>query len=361
MKKFLTVLLMVVLVGVLVFGGCAKPAPAPAPAPAPTPASAPVPEVITIRSESVWPPGSTILEQVHKPPLNAIEEKSKGRLKIQLFTAGALGKPEDMYDRVVTGKVDLTCDFSPAFTPGRFPLTELLTLPINFEKAVSASEISLAAFDRIVNQDYPDTKTFQIYIIPDMNYCGNKKVLTLADLKGLKIRSHGGFGTEVLKSLGATPVQMGTSDLYLSLKTGVVDGASIGHMAIDAWKLQEVIKYFAWGFSFGSTVNGWAMNKDAWKKIPDDLKPMVEDEIRKVNRLANVPCDVLLEPHFKLMRDAGVEVYTLSQEQVKPWYEPVKPAVSKWVSDMEAKGLPAKKLLDIFREECQKRSVYFPY
>jgi TRAP-type C4-dicarboxylate transport system substrate-binding protein len=103
------------------------------------------------------------------------------------------------------------------------------------------------------------------------------------------------------------------------------------------------------------------MNKRVWEKIPDDLKPMVTEEIRRMNALPNKINDDNLERDMKIMEKAGIEVYTLPPEEVARWNQTLKPTVDKWVEDLEAKGLPAKKVLNIYREECQKRGIGFPY
>jgi len=318
-------------------------------------------KAMNLRVASTWPPGSLLVEKAWKPPLEAIKEKSKGRITYTMFPGATLGKPNEQYDMVRSGKADLICDFSVQYSPGRFPLSELLTIPVPFPKDTPASEISLAVFDRVLFREYTDTKTFLLYMVPNFNYLGKKKVLTLDDMKGLKLRSSGGFVPKSIQLLGATPVHMPPGDLFLSLQTGVVDGAIMGHLAVRMFKLQEAIKYYMLGFSFGSTCNGIAMNKRVWERIPGDLKPMVTEELRKMNFLANVVNDDFFDADMDLMKKAGVEVYSLPPEQVEVWSKAIKPSVDKWVEELEGKGLPAKSVLTVYREECEKRGIKFPY
>jgi len=326
------------------------------------PAPAAKEEVLNLRVASTWPPGSILVEQAWKPPLEEIKKKSNGRITYTMFPGSILGKPNEQYDMVRIGKADLITDFSVQYTPGRFPMSELLTMPVVYPKHVMGSEVALAVFDRLLNErEYQDTKTFFLYSVPNFNYLGKKKVTSLAEMKGLKLRSSGGFVPKTIGLLGATAVHMPPGDLFLSMQTGVVDGATLGYLAVVQFKLQEVGKYFMLGFSFGSTCNGVAMNKNAWEKVPNDLKPMVSEEIRRMGYLANKVNDDHFESSMKMFASAGLEVYTLPPEEVDRWNKLLKPAVHKWVADLQAKGLPADKALGIYREECQKRGVAFPF
>jgi TRAP-type C4-dicarboxylate transport system substrate-binding protein len=310
----------------------------------------------------MWPLQSSLVQRAFIPVLEDIKKKSNGRITYTMFANSVLGAPANQYDIGQTGKADLVCDFGHQYTPSRWPLSELLGVPVPYTNYASGSETALAVFDRILHQEYKDTKTFLVYIVPIFHYVGNKKVLTLSDFKGLKIRTSGRFMSEAVQALGGSAVAMPTQDLYLALQTGVVDGAISGRPTVVMFKVQEVIKYYMDGFSFCGAVLGVCMNLDTWnKKIPDDLKPMVEQEIRRMGYLCTQINDIDLNSQDKIVRSAGVEVYTASPAEAKRWYEILTPVVKGWVAELEAKGLPAQKVMDIYREECNKRGIRFPY
>jgi TRAP-type C4-dicarboxylate transport system substrate-binding protein len=73
----------------------------------------------------------------------------------------------------------------------------------------------------------------------------NKKITTPADFRGLKIRT---AATELvqrlMQKLGALPQQIPLSDLYVSLKTGVVDSQENGAITVVNNSLYEVQKFY---------------------------------------------------------------------------------------------------------------------
>jgi TRAP-type C4-dicarboxylate transport system substrate-binding protein len=182
----------------------------------------------------------------------------------------------------------------------------------------------------------------------------------LEDIKGLKIRTSGGIIAKTVRKLGATPVTMGISDVYLSLNTGVIDGAILGLSAIPPFKLHEVSKYVL-SFGFGGSTDGLVMNKATWERIPSDLKPVLTNALRGAAKRYGIVSDNDRDKIIGLVNKSGGKIYGLSPAETKRWNGLLKPVADKWVSDMKAKGIPGEKALGIYREECEKNGVAFPF
>jgi TRAP-type C4-dicarboxylate transport system substrate-binding protein len=73
----------------------------------------------------------------------------------------------------------------------------------------------------------------------------NRKILSPADFKGLKIRTAASeVVLRVMKKLGALPQQVPFADLYVSLKTGVVDAQENGAITVANSSMFEVQKFY---------------------------------------------------------------------------------------------------------------------
>jgi len=323
----------------------------------PTPANAE--KAIKLRFATRWPMGHPFVKFIYKAALEEMKQKSNGRLDYELYTSSALAKPTEVYDAVRTGKAHLA-EFTAGYTPGRFPLTDVLSLPITFPDTKAIVKTSLSVFDRILYQDYPDTQAFVLWRTENFYFLGNKEVKTLEDIKGLKIRTSGGLIAKTVKKLGATPVTMGITDVYLSLNTGVIDGAILGLSAIPPFKLHEVSKYVL-GFCFGGTTDGIVMNKATWEKIPNDLKPILKDAMQGAGGKYGVVVDSNRDRFIGMVTKKGGKFYDLEPAELKRWNDFLKPVADEWVSGMKAKGLPGEKTLAIYREECEKNGVAFPF
>jgi len=76
--------------------------------------------------------------QIYAPFAKEIEERTKGRVKITIYPSEALGKAKDHYDMASQGLCDIAV-FLPVYTPGRFPLTTVMDLPLQIPSARVAS------------------------------------------------------------------------------------------------------------------------------------------------------------------------------------------------------------------------------
>lgn len=340
------------------------PSPSPAPAPKPTPAPAPTtpaPQVLNLRFSTQWPEPSPNYKVVYKPILDEIEQKSNGRIKFQIFSGGILGPGDQQYDIVRTGKADVGNHSGLSYVPGRFPLNDVFTFPLAYDSTQAMQDIVQSIAEKFFAKETSDTKVISFYQTQQfLIYTANKPLKTLADIKGLKIRSAGGIVTPALTAIGATPVTMPLPDLYLSLQTGVVDGADVGPSGILSFKGQEVLKYVL-EVPFGFTMQVINVNNDVWGKLPADLQKIMIDAARKAGsyelKLFANDSPIINEALVK----RGGAVAKLSPEELPKWVSAAKPVIEKWVTDTEAKGLPAKELMSAVRDACKAKNIIFPY
>ncbi len=353
-KRFLLIPLMVVLVSGLIFAGCAAPAPTPAPAPAPAPE-----ETINVRFSHMFPAGSAYEKQMIVPMFEAIKEKSKGRITYTLFAGASLNKPQDAYDAAARGIADM-CYVTLGFTPGRFPLSDVLSITLAYPDQQTKTDIAKAVYDKLLYQEFPDEKVFLAYHgCGDFYYTGKKEVKTLEDMKGLKLRSPGHLVTNSIEALGAVPVFMIPADIYMSMQTGVLDGAVFPPQMSVTYKIDEVAKALT-KFNVGNIVVAYVMNKGFWDKIPDDLKPIVTEEVLNAAHMNGALHEKSLNGDLEKIGE-NATISTLSADEEKRWYAALKVVIDQWVSDMEAKGLPGGQAVEILKEEYTKMGLSWPY
>ncbi len=110
-----------------------------------------------------------------------------------------------------------------------------------------------------------------------------KAVRTLADLKGLKIRTAGAW-LEISKSLGAAPVTMPGGEVYTSLERGVIDATEWGTLYENiSAGFNKIAKYVIIpGVHQPVAPFEILFNKKAWNKISDRDKALVEEAAKMV-------------------------------------------------------------------------------
>ena len=87
-----------------------------------------------------------------------------------------------------------------------------------------ATDIGNEMYEKALKSEFEGVKVLELNGCISSYLWTKKPVHTREDAKGLKIRSPGGFQTNYIKSLGAEPIFMPLSDVYLSLETGTIDG-----------------------------------------------------------------------------------------------------------------------------------------
>ena len=86
-------------------------------------------EPITLRLHTFNSPQSIAVRLFLQPWAEEIEERTAGRVEVQVFPAMQLGgRPSDLYGQARDGVVDIVWTL-PGYSPGRFPLTEAFELP----------------------------------------------------------------------------------------------------------------------------------------------------------------------------------------------------------------------------------------
>src|SRR5512135_454813 len=214
------------------------------------------------------------VKTVWEPMLGDLKKKSNGKITSTMFAGGALGKGPEHFDIVAKGLSDMGY-FTATWTPGRFPLTDVLSLAVWVDGKDVAADIGNAVYDRALKDEFKNVKVLELNGCIQSFIWTKKPVSKMADLKGMKLRSPGGHQTNYIKALGAEPLFMPLGDVYLAMETGTVDGIVTCPPLILAYKLHEVAKH-ATVLTFGCVSEGTVMNLNSWNKLPEDQKKTVE-------------------------------------------------------------------------------------
>ena len=163
------------------------------------------------------------VKTVWEPMLEELKKKSGGKITSTMYAGGALGKGPEHYDIVSKGLSDMGY-FTATWTPGRFPLTDVLSLATWVDGKDVATEIGNAMYERVLKQEFPGVKMIELNGCIQAFVWTKKPVKTLEDMKGMRIRTPGGHQTSYIKALGAEPIFMPLGDVYLAMETGTIDG-----------------------------------------------------------------------------------------------------------------------------------------
>ncbi len=305
---------------------------------------------------STWhPPASREVKNVWQPMLEELKKRSNGRITYTLYAGGALGKGPEHFDIVKNGLSDMGY-FTATWTPGRFPLSDVLSLAVQVEGKDVGTDIGNATYEKVLKQEFEGVKVIELNGCISAYLWTTKPVRTLEDCKGLRIRSPGGHQTHYIESLGAEPVFMPLSDVYMAMETGTIDGLVTCPPLVLAFKLYEVARHGALA-TFGCVTEGVVMNQKSWDRAPDDLKPIIMEvagnPFAATGGLNTEAYKVMMED----LKKHGVDLYRLPPEEAQRWYALFQEDTREWIERLEEKGLPAGEAVAVYNDECKAHGV----
>jgi tripartite ATP-independent transporter DctP family solute receptor len=179
--------------------------------------------------------------------MKRMEEQSKGTLKFEYFPSAQLGQPNEIFEGLKVGSVDLTVQ-GTGLTGGVVPAFNVIFLPYRWngpehiEKFVQSKEFKTYMADPLEKQGIKVINTWAR--TPRHLATRNTLVKTPADLRGVKLRvpeTIASFNT--WKAVGANPQPIAWGEVYSGLQTGVVDACEAPMESLNSISAQEVCKY----------------------------------------------------------------------------------------------------------------------
>jgi TRAP-type transport system periplasmic protein len=302
---------------------------------------------------SYFSPGT----RTNNPPLDFIktlEERSKGAVKIS-FYEGTLGAPPDHWEMCRGNAIQLAF-IADVANPGRLPMVTLMDFPFEFDSVVetmtAANEMWKAGYFKEITDNF-----HLVGFMPNLHiqtlFFRNKKVTSMADMKGLKIRAAGSMIGKTVTALGGQGVSMPAMEIYMAMQTGVIDGFITGADYIGDQKLYEVTKY-ALREPMSAGIFIIVMNKETWNSLPKDIQTLIDKTAAEVGANWTKKNQVAAENDWVNMgTKMKMEVYKLSPEERARWKKATAPLIEAYVQEQTAKGLPAKAALELMRKVAE--------
>lgn len=283
-----------------------------------------------------------------------IEKRTDGKVKITVFPSGTLTKAEVCYDGVEKGISDIGMSCL-SYTRGKFPLSEVLDLPLGVRSGVDATAMTNAFRKKFAPKEFDGVKIMYLHAHGPGFLHTKKPVKTLDDLKGLKVRCTG-LSSKIVSALGGTPVSMPMGETYDALSRGVVDGSMAPEESLEGWRWGEVVKSTTECYGAAYTTTFFvAMNKARWEKLPKD----VQDVIEKVNEewitKTGAAWDAMDKSGKAFAAAKGNQTISLSDEENARWAKAVSPILDDYVKKMKTAGLPGEEALAFCKDMIAKK------
>src|SRR5512136_2588306 len=197
-----------------------------------------------------------------------LNKKLTGKAELTQYTGSTLLSAPKIAAGVASGIADIGLS-NCSYTRGRFPMMEIMELPIGFPSSWIATHVANDFYNKYKPKEWETYQPLMFSTSPiNVIQTLKKPVKTLEDLKGLKLRGTGRLG-DIVKALGGTPIPVSTPELYDSLKRGVIEGALLPLETLKGFKTGELLKYVTASWKVGNAYTFYVvMNKGKWNSLP---------------------------------------------------------------------------------------------
>ncbi len=315
---------------------------------------------VTLKLHQFLPAQANVPKLVLDVWADKVEADSNGRIKIERFPSMQLGgTPPELINQVIDGVADIVWTVA-GYTPGRFPQAEVFELPFIMTNAEATSRAYWEfAEANMLDADYKDFKTLAVWVHGPGIIHSKNPITSVADLNGVKLRAPTRTTTKLFTELGATPIGMPVPAIPESLSKGVIDATVIPWEVTAALKVAELVSNHT---TFGddalyTTSFIFAMNKDKYNSLPDDLKAVIDNNSGlEFSAFAGKTMADADAPSMKLAMDRGNNIITLTPEQVAEWKAAAAGVEASWIEDLNKTGLDGQAVVDQARALIAKHT-----
>jgi TRAP-type mannitol/chloroaromatic compound transport system substrate-binding protein len=240
-------------------------------------------EPIRWRAQSMWS-SAELTYKAFVDFCERVKANTHGRLIIEPFAAGAVTGVFETLDAVTAGVLQAQSTWPGYFTGKDAGLAVLSDLVFGYQHPHQAEAwyYYKGGLD-MLRQAYAKYNAYPVGVSwwGVESIVAKKPILTMADFKGNKFRSPQGMAAEIVTKLGASPVILPGGEVFSALDKGVVDSADWATVSMNQrMGLFDAAKFsIKWFHSM--PVQEFTVNLDAWKKLPDDLKPILYSTTRE--------------------------------------------------------------------------------
>lgn len=261
-----------------------------------------------------------------------VEERTNGRIKIEVFPSAQLGDEKSVLEQVQLGAIEFTrinssplAEFNDQFTA--------LGLPYVFESEEHLwnflnGEMGTKLLDGL---EKSKMKGLAYYDSGSRSFYSTKPLKSVKDLKGQKIRvQQSKINIDFMEALGASATPMPYGEVFSALQTGIIDGAENNLPSLDSSNHYQEAKNLILDHH-QRIPEVLLISKTAWDKLSEKDQKLIKQAALDSVKTQREEWDKWEERSTKKLKDAGV-VFT-EVDDIQPWKDAVKSMVDSYSKD----------------------------
>jgi C4-dicarboxylate-binding protein DctP len=256
------------------------------------------------------------------------EERTKGRVKVEVYPNSQLYKDGEEMEALQLGSVQMLAPSVAKFGPLGAREFEVFDLPYIFDSFADLHKVTDGPVGKKLFKKL-ETKNITGLAFWDngfKDFSANRALRLPGDVKGLKMRIQSSNVLDAeIRALGGLPQKMAFSEVYQGLQTGVVDGTENPPSNFYTQKMHEVQKYLTLT-DHGVIEYAIIVNKPFWDGLPADIRTTLEGAMKDATKFANDIAKKENDDALEGVRKSGkTEVITLTAAQKAEWKKALVP------------------------------------
>jgi TRAP-type mannitol/chloroaromatic compound transport system substrate-binding protein len=233
------------------------------------------------RMSTTWPTSLDVMQGSAQRLAKLVDEATGGRFRIETFGDGQIMPAFDCFPATSQGTIEAFMA-APSYWAAKEPAIEWFqTVPFGMNPegmmawyyegdGLKMWEETYAPFNLVPRQG----PAFS----PQMAGWFRKKINTIGDYKGLKMRIGAGLGNKVIGKAGGAPVLIPASGIFAALERGVIDAAEwVGPHDDMQLGLHNTARYYYYpGWHEPGTMSEFTFNRKAYEALPVDVRRILD-------------------------------------------------------------------------------------
>jgi TRAP-type C4-dicarboxylate transport system substrate-binding protein len=300
-----------------------------------------VAEPVTLKFSHFLGPQSFFQLDVVEPWAKELEARTDGAIKIEIHDGTSpLGKVTEQARNVKDGKVDIALGLRGA-EGDRFPGSSLIELPFVVPSASLGSQALWRLYqDGTVADEYANYKVLALFVHnPGLIHTKDKRVLSLADLRGLKLRSPSKTVAAALDYAGAIPVVLQVNDVMPAVKESKIDGV-VTNWGNPLQGFNDYMKFHT-DTQFYTSAFFIVMNRAKYDGLPANVRAGVDAMSGDAWVAQFGPLWDKWDKPVREGADApGHEVIVPDAAAMALWRSGLQPVTDRYIADLSTHGFP---------------------
>lgn len=217
------------------------------------------------------------------------EERTKGRVKVEVYPNSQLYKDKEEMEALQLGAVQMLAPSLAKFAPLGVKEFEVFDLPFIFDNYTELHKVTQGPVGAKLLAKL-EAKGVHGLAYWDNGFkvmSANKPLKKPEDFKGQKMRIQSSKVLDSqMRSVGANPQVLAFSEVYQALQTGVVNGTENPPSNLYTQKMHEVQKYVTLS-DHGYLGYAVIVNKKFWAGLPADIRTILEGAMKDATKYAN--------------------------------------------------------------------------